>query len=66
MSKDELNTEVLKLILEYMQKEKDDTKNTEYIREWSEWYLDLVGLAYRSVILDKKFNPREAWRITDG
>ena len=66
MTTDELNTKVLKLLIEHLKHEKKDDKNAGYIRVNAEWLLNLIGVAYTSVILNEEFNPRDAWRVEDG
>ena len=66
MTTDELNTKVLKLLIEHLKDEKLEDRNTEWIRENSEWFLNLIGVAYISVIFNEEFNPRDAWRFEDG
>ena len=41
MTTDELNTKVLKLLIEHLKHEKKDDRNAEYIRVNAEWLLNL-------------------------
>ena len=66
MTTDELNTKVLKLLIEHLKNEKLEDRNSEWIKVNAEWLLNLIGVAYTSVIFNEEFNPRDAWRVEDG
>jgi len=63
--KDELNTKVFKILVNFLQELKDDERNASHIRENAEFSLDILGVAYRSVMLDEEFNCRHAWKLEE-
>lgn len=60
---DEVNNKVFKILVNFLQEQKDDERNASHIRLNAQFSLDIIGVAYRSVMLDEEFNPRHAWKV---
>lgn len=63
--KDEVNNKVFKILVNFLQELKDDERNASHIRHNAQFSLDIVGVAYRSVMLDEEFDYKHAWKVSN-